>query len=273
MKNIFLKIFVAGFLFLFSDAKIFAQNDIADSLSEKVGDLTPNKGFVDTSLSKNKYDIEDDSMQDYKKDKGFAYMKYLDSLLRKTKNLTADTLTIDNANSYRRKNNNSEVSPHRNLKFNFLNNSAVKIFLWLLAIGFIIFILYKLFAGGNFFRRNRNNKYVSDAPPEEENATDVLAYERLIAQAEANKNFRLAVRYYYLRTLQQLSNAGAVELSADKTNYQYVNELKGKLYQNDFASVTLNYEYVWYGKFDINEETYNKLANNFKAFSKKFNVL
>ena len=84
-----------------------------------------------------------------------------------------------------------------------------------------------------------------------------------------NKNYRLAVRYSYLQTLQTLAGSGLVQFSADKTNYQYVNELSGKPYQNDFAALTLNYEYVWYGNFDIKEDVYNRLLKEYQSFHQK----
>jgi hypothetical protein len=84
-----------------------------------------------------------------------------------------------------------------------------------------------------------------------------------------NKNYRLAIRYSYLQTLQKLSGSGLLQFSADKTNYQYVNELHGKPYQNDFAAITLNYEYVWYGKFEIGEDVYNRLFSDYKSFHQK----
>jgi hypothetical protein len=69
--------------------------------------------------------------------------------------------------------------------------------------------------------------------------------------------------------LQKLSGSGLLQFSADKTNYQYVNELHGKPYQNDFAAITLNYEYVWYGKFEIGEDVYNRLFSDYKSFHQK----
>ncbi len=270
MKSVFFKIVIAGFLFLFSYTKIFAQNDIEDSIPEKLDDFNLLEKLGDTSLKKYQYAIEDDSMQEYRKDKDFAYMKYLDSLLRKTKDLKSDTFTINNANSFKRKNGNQNNDPQKNkLKFNLFNKFGVKIFLWLLAICFIGYVLYKLFAGGDFFKSNYKNKPFLDSQAREEVASDISAYDKLIAQAVVNKNFRLAVRYFYLQTLQRLSDSAALQLSADKTNFQYVNELHGKPYQNEFASVTVNYEYVWYGKFEINEETFKNLSNDFRAFSKK----
>ena len=60
-----------------------------------------------------------------------------------------------------------------------------------------------------------------------------------------------------------------IELAADKTNNNYVRELTNKNYQQDFAALTLNYEYVWYGEFAIDENIYRRLATDFLQFNNK----
>ena len=54
----------------------------------------------------------------------------------------------------------------------------------------------------------------------------------------------------------------------DKTNYSYVKELADRNYKQDFATLTLNYEYVWYGKFNLSQEHYGQLKNQFNSFNK-----
>ncbi len=265
MTKILLKFLFTALVFSFVDVQIFAQKGNADSVEERVGSLQ-SESVNDTSLIKKNVD-GDDSLQEYKSDRDFAYIKYLDSLLRHSKKMLADTLSENNVSSAQRKERSSSTSIR---SFNLFNQPVVKIFLWLLAIFFIGYVLYKLFNGENFFRRNSSYTNVPDAQPEDEFIPDASAYDKLIAQAAANKNFRLAVRYLYLQCLQKLADAGAVQLSANKTNYQYVHELSSKPYGNDFAAVTLNYEYVWYGKFELSEENIkcylmilNPLAENY----------
>lgn len=262
MKNMIFKLLFSSLLFLFASS-VLAQDNNSDSISKE--GITPRQSHVNKGFGKNTYEVKDDSIQDYKSDKDFAYMKYLDSLLRQSKHLTSDTFSTNNATITRR-NNNSQ--PRSASTFNLFNLPVIKIILWILAACFIGFVLYKLF-GANIFRRNRKYNSISPDQSEDENVSDVLVYEKLIIQAVANKNFRLAIRYFYLQTLQKLADAGVVRLSADKTNYQYVNELGNRSYKNDFAAVTSKYEYVWYGKFDISEEIFNKLSGDFKNFSNK----
>jgi hypothetical protein len=148
------------------------------------------------------------------------------------------------------------------------NTSLVRTFFWILAIFFIVFILYKLFLTESIFRKTpRSNSVTSQL--DEERVITFFTYEKLINDAIANRDFRSAIRYLYLQTLQKLSVAGLIQMSPDKTNYEYVKELSGRVHQDEFASLTLNYEYVWYGKFNIDQETFNRLQKQFKQYHQK----
>jgi hypothetical protein len=138
-----------------------------------------------------------------------------------------------------------------------------------MAIFLIVFLINKLFLGENFFRRNGAYQKTSVTQKEEDINTDPSAYDKMISQVVMNKNYRLAIRYLYLQALQNLSGKGALQLSTDKTNNEYITELRGKPYQNDFAAITLSYEYVWYGKFDISEDTYNRLMREYHSLQQK----
>lgn len=223
--------------------------------------LLPMQG--DTVLKRFAFDTLADPSKEYNAEKDFRYMRYLDSLLKKTNSLGADTISLDNikdvTKSKRYKDN---VVPNTNSIF---NNLVVKIFFWILAFVFISFIIYKLFITESFFKRNSQEQIVAVAQ-EDETIINPAEYEHLIKDAITNKNYPLAIRYLYLQTLQMLASEGLINFSPDKTNYEYVKELSGNVYQNQFASLTLNYEYVWYGKFDIDEQIFNRIKKDFTQY-------
>lgn len=263
MKYILLR-YLLAFLFFMSYSPIFCQDENYDTISERLHELNSPESLGDTVLDK--YNVEtEDSLQGYKQDKEFAYMKFLDSLLRNTKGLKVDTAGADDGYGMNEGSNNKV---NRLPVFNMFDNPAVKIFLWIVAFVLLGILIYKLFLGGNIFKRKLRYKK-TEAADKNDNDSDPAYYDELILQAVLNKNFRLAIRYSYLQTLFRLSELGVLQFAADKTNYQYVKELAGKPYQNDFESITLNYEYVWYGKFEIAEEVYNRLANNYTSFQQK----
>lgn len=205
----------------------------------------------DTVLYATEKFVSQDSMLAYKRSKSFAYAKNLDSLLKSMqtkKNLNYDL-----------------TPPKKGWLESFFESKITQYVFWVLAASFVLIILYKLFFTKGFFQRQSVRSNITTLPEEEEPSIDA-DYEKLIAAAVAEKNYRLAVRYLYLRSLQKLSQSGAIVFATDKTNYQYLREISSKPYKQNFAALTLNYEYVWYGEFAIDELIYIKLKTEFQQF-------
>ena len=236
------------------------QNDQADDTStiEVNPDYTapPNDTlYVDTTLYFNRPDMPADSVAAWKNSKDFAYVKDMDSLLLAAKEV--------------QKKEPENRSSGSNWLGRFLSSGGVKFFFWSLAIFFVLFILYKLFLTEGAFRRKTLSSAPGTLEVEEEVITSESDLESLIKQALQAGNYRLAVRYKYLQTLYKLAAKKMVELAVDKTNYQYVREISNQNYQNDFAALTLNYEYVWYGEFEIEANIYKRIEAGFSQFNNK----
>jgi hypothetical protein len=71
-----------------------------------------------------------------------------------------------------------------------------------------------------------------------------------------------------LKTLKNLSDKEIISFAAEKTNHDYLAEMKHHRYFEDFSKLTRDYEYVWYGKFFIDKEPYQKLKKDFNFFNK-----
>ncbi len=210
-------------------------------------------GPADTVLYKNDLNLSYDSVKNWRNLKSFAYSKYLDSLLK----------------SEKKKAQKLPPFPRRNIFSGLFNSGAVTVILWLLAIAFVLFIIYRLFLADGAFRRTTKQAKNTDAGVEEEIITRESDFDMLIRQALQSRNYRQAVRYQYLRTLHMLAEKNMLQLAPDKTNFQYVGEIIDRNVQQDFASLTLNYEYVWYGEFEIDKNIYDKIDSNFTGFNKK----
>lgn len=266
--NIIIKLIVIALFFLLEQENVFSQPQ-ADSAAIKTGDLTLHPSLSDTSINKNK--ISNHTFVDaYRHDKEFGYMKYLDSVLRHTNNLTVDTYSVFKNPGYNKKEGSqrSTTADKKPMRINIVNSPVVKILLWIAAVFVIGLIIWKIFLSEQFFKKESSYKNTG-TQKEEEILPDAAAYQSLILKAVKDKNYRLAIRYSYLQTLQLLAGKGLIQFSADKTNYQYVTELKNTTFQNDFAAITLHYEYVWYGKFEINEQVYHKLSEEYTTFNNK----
>jgi hypothetical protein len=238
------------------------QAPVEETVTEEVKE-EKKETVTDTALNYTKLNVSPDSVEEWKNLQAFGYVKYLDSLLKAKK---------ENAKKKDNKEESNYTPPSGNggsWLDGFLSSGGLQVFLWALAIAFVLFILYKLFLTEGAFSKTPKSIKENTPGAEEEVITSDSNFEILIKQAVQSGNYRLAVRYQYLQALHKLANKNMVELAADKTNYQYVREITNQNYQQDFAALTLNYEYVWYGEFNIDVIIYKRIENSFSQFNSK----
>ena len=136
-------------------------------------------------------------------------------------------------------------------------------------LGILIFILIKFFLKVNantLWQAKKDDAYVSLS--EEEHIIKNEDIQELIRKALAERNFRLAVRYYYLFTLQLMTDKNLIDWQLQKTNDDYLKELKGTRLQEPFRTITRLYDYIWYGNFDLDEVKYMKAESAFVQLQK-----
>ena len=91
-------------------------------------------------------------------------------------------------------------------------------------------------------------------------------FRELIADAEKEGNYRLAIRYYYLWLLKTLTHAEMIAYDVEKTNSDYFNEIASKEIKDEFSYLSYLYNYIWYGEFDVNEQQFTKAKTAFNKF-------
>ncbi len=91
-------------------------------------------------------------------------------------------------------------------------------------------------------------------------------FKSLIASAENDNNYRLAVRYYYLWLLRTLSEAEIIDYDVEKTNSDYYLEIEHRQTQEEFSYTSYLYNYIWYGEFDIDQQQFDKAQGAFTRF-------
>jgi Domain of unknown function (DUF4129) len=57
----------------------------------------------------------------------------------------------------------------------------------------------------------------------------------------------------------------------DKTNRDYLNEIRGRNNYNDFRQLTLVYEIVWYGDTPVKQEEFSNVHRLFNTFKSNLN--
>ena len=99
-----------------------------------------------------------------------------------------------------------------------------------------------------------------------ENNIHETNFKQLIDKAEKDHNYRLAIRYYYLWLLKQLTNAEIIEYDVEKTNSDYQNEIATPNLKQQFSYTSYLYNYIWYGEFEVNSIEFNKAKTAFHNF-------
>lgn len=134
---------------------------------------------------------------------------------------------------------------------------------------FVIWLILRLLKI-DFMRLFGKRRKEDEVPYSEfiENIHDIN-FDEAIAKALEEKNYRLAVRLLYLRSLKELNDAGLIHWRMEKTNLAYLNELENPDYKKIFNALTVRFEYVWYGEFPINSEIFQNISSMFKEFNNK----
>ena len=244
---------ISLFLFYIS---CFCQN----SIGQNTEGWKKNQHFSDSINAKIEYDKNNDSTSFYKSENGFRYMENLDSLLRTIQNKSGQEII-------RKKKINIGKSSDYSAINRFLSSKPITMILWLIVILFTLFILYKFIYKAEFFKKGPGTKSSQENIPDMLNDKS-LFHSQLIIK-ENDRMYNEAVRLLFLITLSEMSHKRLLHFSADKTNRDYLMELKDPALNREFAALVKTFEYCWYGKFNISEERYLAIKNKFNLFNHK----
>ncbi len=88
-------------------------------------------------------------------------------------------------------------------------------------------------------------------------------FDDLIYKAKENNDYRLAIRYYYLKVLKNLTEKQIIDWDNEKTNHDYIYEIKEDSLREQFEYISYVYDYCWYGEFQLNENSFEEAENKF----------
>jgi hypothetical protein len=100
----------------------------------------------------------------------------------------------------------------------------------------------------------------------------VMDFESAIRKYQAERNYRLAVRYMYLRLIQAAREKGGIQFRDSSTNAEIALAFGSNLKADEFRFLARAYEYVFYGDFIPDQEIFNMLKNKFEQFQKSISV-
>ena len=89
-----------------------------------------------------------------------------------------------------------------------------------------------------------------------------------INEAEKNKAFRTATRYYFIWVIKELTDRNYIVWKKKKTNYHYISEVSTNKFAEKFSKTVSIFEYVWYGKYEIKKNEYTSVKKEFISLIK-----
>lgn len=94
-------------------------------------------------------------------------------------------------------------------------------------------------------------------------------FDRFLRLCLDRGDFKTAVRVLYLQLLQQMHHAQWIAWKKNKTNREFLNEVRGRQHYKVFRDLTLAYEIVWYGEQPVNAAQYKGLEEAFHSLKEK----
>jgi hypothetical protein len=135
--------------------------------------------------------------------------------------------------------------------------TPVMITLFIMALLAVLFFLYKK-RPELFFREKKTGSIAYDI--EEENIHDIDFAEEIETALDV-KDYRLAIRLMYLKTLRYLSDNNYIDWQIHKTPTEYFYELKKTSKKKDFRILTSYFLEVRYGNREVSPGLFEKVSD------------
>lgn len=154
--------------------------------------------------------------------------------------------------------------------FEFLTSGIGNILIIAIVALIVILIIVRIVQlKGNIFFSKKDKKL---GPEQTDELSDEFVpddWEKVIQDAARAGNYRLAVRHGYRYLLSVLQENDLINYQVAKTNYQYVFELAGTQLHKPFMQLTRDYEYAWYGGFNIQQERFEAYYEKVSSIKKE----
>ena len=240
---------------IFLSVNVFAQDDKEDSISPSDTTIITDSVYetdLDETLpefdsltsfivpSYYPFEIHDSVLQNLKKDEAFWY-----------------------ANKIPKRQKPAEIDPNKKYSEPFYLQNWFRTLLWIFIIAaFVAVIIWFLAVSDVRLFRKKAVSLTSEENIELNEDIFSINYEHELEKAIANEDYRLGVRLMYLHMLRLFSEKNIIQYKIERTNSDYLMQLYNTSYYKDFFRLTRNFEYVWYGKFDISAAAFEMIRKD-----------
>lgn len=157
-----------------------------------------------------------------------------------------------------------QAETNRNWNTGSWDLSGIRNLLFIIAIGLLLFFVIRIL-NTQFLRKDKKIA----AEVSEVNFEDDLENQDLqsfLDRALQNKDYKQAIRLYYLMIIQDLNQKGWIKWERDKTNSRYVREMANQSSGNQFMEITRQFNFIWYGDHQVDEVMFTRESPKFQRF-------
>ena len=166
-----------------------------------------------------------------------------------------------------------EVPPEDpGLLLRLLTGKTVRWVVFLVILGILLYGIYQLAKENNFQWLIRNKKQNVPGSEEASLPDEEMDYEDAIRRYQTEGNYRLAIRYMYLRLIRAIGEKGGIRIRDSSTNAEIARAMGNRPQAGEFRFLATAYEYIFYGGFIPKEELFDMLKTRFEAFQKIISV-
>ena len=145
------------------------------------------------------------------------------------------------------------------------------IFLFLFAVA-LIFLIYYLFVNSERKGAKIDGTVIEDFEAVNPTEIPLTELQRLLQEALAKKDYRGAIRIYFIFIIRDLAEKRWIHWEKEKTNFHYLREMSGKNEFDDFNVSVSYFEFIWYGKREIDAEKFEEIRPKFTRLLDKLGV-
>ena len=143
-----------------------------------------------------------------------------------------------------------------------ISKSTWRTILFILLFSIVIVLLY-------FWLKRQNFSSKIHQIVDENWNPEVIAVSELeirLENALKNKVYREVIRIYFTMILQELIRLQLIKWRLEKTNQQYIYEVKNQELRADLRKCTRYFDIVWYGEYNIDRSKFEEIQPHFTRF-------
>lgn len=153
-------------------------------------------------------------------------------------------------------------------KYTDLRGLVFKILCGLVVLVVLYFIIRMVMRHKGKWFFTKKNESISIDLHNTEQLIQSADFEQLISEMEKQGDTRQSIRLYYLWLLRDLKENELIVWMPEKTNADYLFQLKDERLRKKFSYLSYLYNYIWYGEFFIRDEEYSSAKKAFLNYLK-----